>query len=129
MSAMDIRPGRVSSRLRVMPGIPWKAIRVATFYLGILGIWKLVAEMEIWPSYTFPPPEDVFEDLKLNVQDGMLWHAIAATMERMAIGFSLSIVIGLVIGISMGSFKWVDETLGSLVLGLQSLPSVTWSSA
>lgn len=44
----------------------------------------------------------------------------------MAIGYSLSIVFGLVIGIAMGSLKWVDETMGSLVLGLQSLPSVTW---
>ena len=33
-------------------------------------------------------------------------------------------VIGL--GIAMGTSRYIDETVGSLVLGLQSLPSVTW---
>jgi NitT/TauT family transport system permease protein len=47
-------------------------------------------------------------------------------MTRMAIGYSLSIVVGLTVGVAMGSLRWLDETLGSLVLGLQSLPSVTW---
>ena len=32
----------------------------------------------------------------------------------------------LIIGMACGSNKYVDETLGSLVLGLQSLPSITW---
>ncbi|MEO8539022.1 MAG: ABC transporter permease [bacterium] len=126
MTAVDIIPPRARSKPRFKLGVPWKAIRIAIFYLGLLGIWKLISVMEIWPSYTFPPPEDVFEDLKLLAQDGIIWHAIRTTMERMAIGYSLSILIGLVIGISMGSFKWVDETVGSLVLGLQSLPSITW---
>lgn len=124
LTAMDLARSRPRFALR--PGVPWKAIRIATFYFALLGAWKLVAVLEIWPTYTFPPPEDVFEDLRLLVKDGALWDAIQTTMQRMAIGYSLSIVIGLVIGISMGTFKWVDEVVGSLVLGLQSLPSITW---
>jgi NitT/TauT family transport system permease protein len=106
--------------------VPWKAVRIAIFYLGLLGLWQLLASSGIWKSYTFPPPADVFEDLKLMARDGILWDAIRNTMERMAIGFSMSIVIGLAIGIAMGLHRWVDETVGSLVLGLQSHPSITW---
>lgn len=124
MTAMDMPRSR--ARFAIKPGVPWKAIRIASFYLALLGVWKLIAVMEVWPTYTFPPPEDVFQDLRLLVKDGILWDAIQTTMQRMAIGYSLSIVIGLVVGISMGSFKWVDEAVGSLVLGLQSLPSITW---
>ena len=126
MNAFELPAPRSTSRLRLKPGIPWKTIRIAVFYAALFGAWHVFAKMEVWPSYTFPAPLEVLEDIKLAAEDGILWEAMRTTMERMAIGFSLSIVIGLVVGISMGSLKWVDETVGSLVLGLQSLPSVTW---
>jgi NitT/TauT family transport system permease protein len=107
-------------------GVPWKAVRIAVFYVGLIAVWKLVAVMQFWPSYTFPSPDEVWEDLRLVAEDGILWEAIGQSMERMAVGYTLSIAIGLVVGISMGSFRWVDETVGSLVLGMQSLPSVCW---
>lgn len=106
--------------------LPWKAVRIAAFYLGLLGAWQLVHLAEVWPSYVFPGPRDVYEALRYNIENGDLWEAGKVTMRRMAIGYSLAILIGLAVGVAMGSLKWVDETLGSLVLGLQSLPSVTW---
>ena len=112
---------------RTWPGrVPWKGIRVAAFYLGLLGLWQVVYLAELWPSYVFPGPRDVWEALRFNAESGDLWRAGLQTMERMVIGYSLSIGIGLTLGITMGSAKWVDETVGGLVLGLQSLPSVTW---
>src|SRR5262249_2216758 len=44
----------------------------------------------------------------------------------MLIGFAIAFVIGMIIGVGIGTVKWLDETLGSLVVGMQSLPSVTW---
>jgi NitT/TauT family transport system permease protein len=126
LSTFELPAPRPSVRARFKPGVPWKAIRVSAFYVGLLLTWKLVVMAEIWPEYTFPAPEDVFEDLKLAAQDGILWEAIAESMRRMAVGYSMSIVIGLAVGIAMGTWRYIDETLGSLVLGLQSLPSVTW---
>ena len=47
-------------------------------------------------------------------------------MKRMFIGYTISLVLGLTIGMLCGANKYIDETVGSLVLGLQSLPSITW---
>ncbi len=113
-------------RSRFKLGVPWKAIRVVAFYLALLGIWKLIADAEIWPSYTFPGPGAVWDSLRANAESGVLWDSAINTMKRMALGYSLSIAIGLAIGVTMGLSRYVDETLGSLVLGLQSLPSITW---
>ena len=106
--------------------VRWKAVRIAGFYLALILLWKAVAIMEIWPSHAFPPPDDVLADLRRMTRDGSVWAAIQTTMLRMAIGFSLSIVVGLSAGICIGSIRWVEETVGSLVVGLQSLPSITW---
>lgn len=125
MSVLEL-PGRSSPHARLKPGVPWKLTRIATFYIALIAVWKLVANAEFWPSYTFPAPDEVWSDLRLAAEDGILWEAMGESPRRMAIGYSMSIIIGLVVGIAMGSSRYVDESAGSLVLGLQSLPSVTW---
>jgi NitT/TauT family transport system permease protein len=125
MSTLAASVRSTGARARRMD-VPWKAIRIATFYLGLLAAWQLTYLAEIWPPYVFPGPQQVWEALRFNIENGHLWEAIRATMQRMLVGYSLSIGIGLAIGIATGTLRWVDETLGSLILGLQSLPSVTW---
>jgi len=104
----------------------FKLLRIAVFYLSLLGVWQWLASAGVWESYIFPAPRDVWDSLQATYENGQLVTGIKTTMGRMAIGYSLSIVIGMVVGVSMGSFKWVDETVGSVILGIQSLPSVTW---
>jgi NitT/TauT family transport system permease protein len=73
-----------------------------------------------------PGPEQVFQQLKRYAENGILWEYGVATMQRMLIGFALAFVLGMAIGVANATVKWLDETLGSLVLGMQSLPSITW---
>ncbi|MGE5596256.1 MAG: ABC transporter permease [Hyphomicrobiales bacterium] len=124
MTASEIASAAAPARRRF--AVPWKVVRILSFYGGLLLAWKLVADAEIWPSYTLPAPETVWDTLRYNAEGGQLWEAFTVTMQRMLIGFSVSILIGLTIGIAMGAVPWIDETVGSLVLGLLSLPSVTW---
>jgi NitT/TauT family transport system permease protein len=51
---------------------------------------------------------------------------ILISMKRILIGYGLSIVIGLCLGLLIGRVKTLDETLGTLVLGFQALPSICW---
>jgi NitT/TauT family transport system permease protein len=126
MTAIEAAGERRISYARFGFAIPWKAVRIAGFYLALVCLWEGLAVLQIWPSHAFPPPEDVLADLRRMAQDGTLSAAIQTTMLRMAIGFSLSIAAGLAVGVCIGSVRWVDETVGSLVTGLQSLPSITW---
>ncbi len=106
---------------------PWKLLRILGFYAALLGAWWLVtAELEVWEPYVVPSPQSVWASLDRLWEQGRLQTATQTTLGRMAIGYALSLGVGLVVGVAMGAWKWVDETVGSLVLGIQSLPSVTW---
>jgi NitT/TauT family transport system permease protein len=105
---------------------PWLLLRIALFYIGLLVAWQLLFEAEIWSPYLFPSPGEVWEALRGSTENNLLWNSIQDTMRRLAIGFVLAFIIGVSIGIACGTMRWIDETLGSLVLGMQSLPSVTW---
>jgi NitT/TauT family transport system permease protein len=52
--------------------------------------------------------------------------ANVVSLTRLAIGFSFSILLGGLLGLAMWRLKSLDEFLGPLFLGLQTLPSVCW---
>ena len=102
------------------------ALRRILFILLLIGIWELLYRMQIWPPMLFPSPEQVASTLFNGFRDRSLIYAIGISMKRIIIGYCLSLVIGVMIGICMGSYKWIEDTLGSVVLGLQNLPSICW---
>jgi len=96
------------------------------FYILIVGIWQGVADANFWPNEIFPSPFEVVEDLVYSAADGSLFYGIGTSMMRLLIGLGISIVGGIVLGIFMARVETVNQTIGSLVLGLQSIPSVAW---
>lgn len=107
-------------------GFALKALRIMLFYAALIGLWQLVYELEIWSKLLLPSPEQVWKQLRFYTDNGLIQEAVQTSMRRLIIGYSLSLIIGVVIGMAAGANKYIDETLGSLVLGLQSLPSITW---
>jgi NitT/TauT family transport system permease protein len=85
-----------------------------------------VETFEIWKSYAFPSPNSVFSSFSNLVSDNTMIIAIATSLRRLAIGFGISMVIGIFLGLTLYKFKFLDETVTPLVLGLQTLPSVCW---
>ena len=61
-----------------------------------------------------------------QLQTGLLWHAIATTAVRAVLGFGLSVLIGAVIGAVVSRIRPLRAAVGSLITGLQTLPSIAW---
>lgn len=94
-------------------------------------MWELayrlgVDWLRLWKSYIFPSPMAVFATLWELVADGTLGIAVLASAKRIFIGYLLSIIIGSIIGISIVRFKYLDENISPIILGLQALPSICW---
>jgi len=96
------------------------------FYGLLLGIWHAFAAMHWWPPYLFPAPLEVWASLRSGFADHTFWIAIAASMKRMLLGYAISIVLGGVLGLLLARSAFLDETLGRLIVSLQSMPSVCW---
>jgi NitT/TauT family transport system permease protein len=102
-------------------------ILVPAFYFGLLLFWQILASLRLWPDYLFPSPLAVARRLFELGQQNLLWPSLAATLKRVAAGFALSAVIGLFIGVAMGTSWIVNKTLKSLFLGMQTLPTAAWA--
>jgi NitT/TauT family transport system permease protein len=102
------------------------ALRQVVFYVGLITIWIVVTRLHIWPPYLVPSPEGVFDSLRAGFSDHSFWIAIAISMKRIAIGYTISVAIGIVLGLLLASSEFLEQTLGSLLVSLQSLPSICW---
>lgn len=96
------------------------------FYGALVGLWALVAKAKIWSPYLLPAPRSVAEALYSGFQDHSFWIGMAVTMKRMLIGYSLSVFIGMILGLVLASNRWIEATVGGLLVSLQSLPSICW---
>ena len=96
------------------------------FYAIIIIAWQGLDSAEIWPDNIFPSPFEVVEDLAYGIADASLFFGIGTSLLRLVIGLAIAIAGGLVLGIFMARIETINQTIGSLVLGLQSIPSVAW---
>lgn len=98
----------------------------AVFYGGALLVWWGLAAAKIWAPYVFPGPAEVARYLAGALRDGSLLWGVATSLKRLAVGYGVSILGGIGLGVLLARYRWLNETLGGLILGLQTLPSVCW---
>jgi NitT/TauT family transport system permease protein len=103
-----------------------RAARLVIFYTCLFGLWALLAQLKIWPPYLFPTPWGVAQELYYGFSDHSYWIAIAVSMRRVLIGYAISVVAGMILGLGVASNKFLEETMGGLLVSLQSLPSICW---
>jgi len=96
------------------------------FFIALIAVWQGIDFANVWPDNIFPSPYEVAEDLWYGASDGSLFLGIGTSLLRLTAGLAISIVGGVILGIFMARVETVNQTIGSLVLGLQSIPSIAW---
>ena len=103
-----------------------KAVNRVIFYFGIVAVWQLVFLLHVAPEQVIPSPYSVGAALAKGVGDGSLLYGTATSLWRLAVGLVIAVSAGVVLGIFIARFETVNQMVGSLLLGLQSIPSVAW---
>jgi len=101
-------------------------LRKVLFYGGLLAAWQALHRWGPWPPYLVPGPPQVAEALIEGFADRTFLIGIAVTTRRLLIGYGISLVVGVALGLLVGRKRWAEDTIGSLMLGLQTLPSICW---
>ncbi len=91
----------------------------------VLAVWQLI-HLSGWKKDIFPGPGATLANLGDQLKTGLLWHAISTTLQRAVIGFGLAVLIGAVIGALVSRIRPLRAAFGSLITGLQTMPSIAW---
>jgi NitT/TauT family transport system permease protein len=105
-----------------------KRILFATlFFLMLLVMWELAVRARIWSKVLVPSPLSVAQFFRDAASDGTLFAASWVTLKRLFLGYVAGVVLGVPLGLLCARFRFAQDTLGTLALGLQTLPSVCWA--
>lgn len=94
----------------------------AIVFIIILISWKVVTFMGIWNSYILPPPEKVFNTFVNMIIDGSLIINIFVSFKRVIIGFLISALLGIPLGILFGLNKKAYEYFRPLLNFIRNTP-------
>jgi NitT/TauT family transport system permease protein len=103
----------------------WKAAWPKLLAIAIvLGFWQFLIWIEWKPSFAFASPEDTFSTLFNNWS--LIMEAMWTTLRRGFQGYAIAIVIGIGIGAAVARIPILRAAIGSMITGLQTMPSVAW---
>ena len=121
---IDNRPAEVEQsaprRGNRRPLLPIATVVASLAILTLL--WAVSAAT--WPSRAFPSPTAVLEVLLRDAASGELFFHLGMTLMRVAAAFVLAMVIGSVIGVTLGMKQWADNFFGPWVVLFLNLPAL-----
>jgi NitT/TauT family transport system permease protein len=96
------------------------------FFAALVALWQVVVQLRIWSPVLLPAPVKVVQYLQSAAADGTLWQAMLITLKRLLLGYVVGLIFGVPLGLLTARFTVLHDTVGTLALGLQTLPSVCW---
>jgi NitT/TauT family transport system permease protein len=91
-----------------------------------LGDQPWVGKLDVDPADVPPNWPHALRVVYGYIESTDLISGTLVSATRLVIGFVISVVLGSLLGLAMWRYKPLDEFLGPLFLGLQTLPSVCW---
>jgi ABC-type nitrate/sulfonate/bicarbonate transport system permease component len=92
-------------------------------FVSLFVLWHLAA-VYLVGSVLFPPPALVFKKAVVLVENGVLFVHLWASIQRILAGFIAGSLLGIPIGLAMGSFRPVRRVLEPYTEFLRFIPAV-----
>ncbi|HBY57185.1 MAG TPA: ABC transporter permease [Candidatus Atribacteria bacterium] len=103
--------------------LKWEIIPIITF----LGIWEIIARLNLIPGqFFFPPFSVVLTEFWHLTISGVLGSNFVSSLIRVLIGFFAGSITGLFIGIIMGWNNLVNRSLNPIISLIYPIPALGW---
>jgi ABC-type nitrate/sulfonate/bicarbonate transport system permease component len=97
--------------------------------LAVVAILLVLWEIAVRATHTqglVPLPAGVVRSGIALTEDGTLFRALGSSLERVVIGFAIAAVIGIPIGLAIGTVPVLDRTLRPVLDGLRGVAPIAW---
>ena len=118
--------------LASLRGIAARVLPPLVVLAGFLLLWEVLCSS---PTAGLPPPSRVVAEAWDIIVDpfydnggtdkGLFWH-ISASLQRVALGFALAVVAGVLLGTLVGQSEWAMRGLDPIFQVLRTIPPLAW---
>ena len=120
---LDVPIAPAPSRARQIWSALWPKLAATGIFMFL---WQAVVWTGWKPTYILPGPVTVFKELWNEIKAGDIFEAIGNTMHRAGVGYGAALLIGSVVGIFVARSKVLRTAVGSMITGLQTMPTIAW---
>jgi NitT/TauT family transport system permease protein len=99
----------------------WPKVLAVVIFVGA---WQVLVWSHWKPEFIIPSPFTVLRQFPHDA--GALMRDVGVTMRRAGVGFSISILVGGLLGLAVARVPVLRAGIGSMITGLQTMPSVAW---
>lgn len=92
----------------------------------LLAFWELAVRTGWLPEHAMPAPTTVLSTLQDLVRHQQLLLHIAVSIGRVAAGFAIGAVLGLGLGLVVGTSRPLERLLDPTLQAIRSIPSLAW---
>ncbi|ALS23569.1 MULTISPECIES: ABC transporter permease [Paenibacillus] len=92
--------------------------------LGILTLWEGLARIQVIPPLFLPSPSAILAAGWQMVTTGEVTDNILTSLMRIGTGYAIGAVAGIVIGLLLGFFRWVDSVLTPVIYSIYPIPKI-----
>jgi nitrate/nitrite transport system permease protein len=126
------RPPRAEKYIKMARETAVRVVPPLIVLALLMLFWELVCRRA---GSTLPPPSRVFKETKELIFDpffdrggidkGLFWH-LSASLQRVALGYSLAAIAGIALGTLVGQSVWAMRGLDPLFQVLRTIPPLAW---
>ncbi len=92
----------------------------------LLLVWQLISTAQLMPDNLLPAPREVFRAWIEVIEDGSFFRHVGASLVRLGIGFAVSTVLGIALGVLMGLNRSLAEFIQPLASFFNALSGIAW---
>jgi NitT/TauT family transport system permease protein len=90
----------------------------------LLILWEVLVQTGMLDKRFFPAPSSIVGTFTNLITSGELWKHLTASISRIAVGFVMGAVPAILLGITMGLFRWPRAFFSPMVAALYPIPKI-----
>lgn len=105
---------------------PYRHILPVAVLLGFLLVWFLISYFDLFPAYALPSPGAVWLSFLEELKAGRLLNDIVASLWRVGVGFTLSTILGIPVGLYLGQHLRARQAFVPMLNFFRFLSPLAW---
>lgn len=117
------RPGRsIVERLTRLRSANERLFYGLIGFVVVLVVWELAASLGLYRRSLLSSPSFIWRAAVADFGNGAIWPHLTTSLTEYSLGFAAALVIGIPLGLAIGTFRRLDHFVSLLLFGIYSTP-------
>jgi ABC-type nitrate/sulfonate/bicarbonate transport system permease component len=104
----------------------WPGLAAIVPFIPVIGLWIAVTESGMFPRAFLPGPVEVVKAFFSLTYRGILPDYLQDSLLRLLTGAAIGMIIGIPLGILIGTSKWAHRVSWPILLFFQAIGDIAW---